>query len=252
MSNEKDTNNIPPSEEDNTKTKKHETWCVLLYPEDPLHNEAIAMLTDDRRAVGILHDKDIDEDGNVKKAHYHFVIKLPSPGTTGSIQRIIPNVKENYIKPCKSMRGACRYLIHKDNPEKEQYKQDDIVGNIKLAKRYLNTNDDEADDVSKILEYVEAQEHTIRTADVLRFALDNNLYSVYRRGASIINALIKEHNAYIYDLSKGSYNVEEDNLKQRREDLKIEEAKIQKRLDTLAYFEENIFKGENEQCFTME
>lgn len=247
MSNEKDTNNIPPLEEDNTKTKKHESWCCILYPEDPLQNEAIATLINDKRAVGILHDRDIEADGSIKKPHYHFVIKLTGPGTVGSVQRIIPNVKENYIQPCKSIRGQCRYLVHKDNPEKEQYSQDEIVGNVKLAKRYLNTKDDEAEDVSKILEYVEAQEHTIRTADVLRFALDNNLYSVYRRGASIINALIKEHNQHIYDLSRGSYEVEVDNIKLRREMLKKEEAKIQKRLETLAYFEENIFKGENEQ-----
>lgn len=249
MSNEKDYTNMPPieQEEDNTKTKKHETWCCILYPDDPLHNEAIATLCDDRRAVGILHDRDIEADGSIKKPHYHFVIKLTGPGTLGSVQRIIPNVKENYIQPCKSMRGQCRYLVHKDNPEKAQYNQDEIVGNIKLAKRYLNTNDDEAEDVSKILEYVESQEHIIRTADVLRFALDNNLYSVYRRGASIINMLIKEHNATVYELAKGDESIAVADLIARRNELNKEKEKIMKRIELIQYVEENYLKGENEK-----
>lgn len=81
--------------------------------------------------VSPLHDKDINADGTPKKPHWHIIISWGNT-TTYRAARGLCN-KDMLACPMpqmlKSCNGMYRYLTHKDNPEKFQYKQQPVCYN---------------------------------------------------------------------------------------------------------------------------
>jgi hypothetical protein len=78
--------------------------------------------------ISPLHDRDLDEDGNTKKPHYHVVLMFDGPTTQKRANEIIePFCGTKSAEYIKSLRGYVRYLAHLDNPEKAQYKPEEIV-----------------------------------------------------------------------------------------------------------------------------
>ena len=95
----------------------------------------------------ILHDRDINnKTGEVKKAHYHLLVKLENAISIEKIIKSLVNERgsqeaiENDFSIVKSFKGMVRYLIHKDNPEKEQYKLEEVVTNDRNISYYFNDN----------------------------------------------------------------------------------------------------------------
>lgn len=66
-----------------------------------------------------------DDDDN--RVHYHFIIRC-SPMTLDSISRKL-DLPSNFIRWVRVRRSFIRYLVHYDNPEKEQYKREEIITN---------------------------------------------------------------------------------------------------------------------------
>lgn len=185
MSNEKDTNNRPPQSRE---------WEIIFYVDNESHLEELKELLSDRRVVGVFHDRDIKDDGTPKKVHYHIYIKFDTPTTFGSVEKILPNHESNLIARIKSFRSACRYLLHLDNPEKAQYDKTALVGNIKIAERYLQSEDIEAEGVRKILVFIEGAPKGVKDIDVLMWATGEGLYSVYRRGCYMFSRVLDQKN----------------------------------------------------------
>lgn len=95
----------------------------------------------------ILHDKDVNnKTGEIKKAHYHLLVKLENAISIEKIIKSLVNERgtqesiENDFSIVKSFKGMVRYLIHKDNPEKEQYILEQIVTNDRNISYYFNDN----------------------------------------------------------------------------------------------------------------
>jgi hypothetical protein len=87
-----------------------------------------------------LHDKDVNDDGTLKKAHYHWIVGLHKGFTTCKEWHKI--FKENFpsatpfVEICRDIQGAFDYHTHKKNPEKAQYDESDI-----LKSEYFNPED---------------------------------------------------------------------------------------------------------------
>lgn len=102
-------------------------WTLVLYPEscktnwrEELESRGIVF------AVSPLHDKDIDPNGEVKKPHWHLILEFDGPTTFNNVKRIADDIGSVLPKKVESVRGMYRYLVHLDNPEKAQYKLEDI------------------------------------------------------------------------------------------------------------------------------
>lgn len=66
--------------------------------------------------------------GQSKKPHRHFGVKLDYSMPLQTFLNEITEVFDlSYIEPMRSERGFCRYLIHKDNPEKAAYERDEVI-----------------------------------------------------------------------------------------------------------------------------
>ena len=107
---------------------KYRNFASILYPES-MSSDWYTILEDScvPAFLSPLHDKDINEDGTSKKAHYHIMFRFDVPQTLQSVQKLCDSLGAINCKHITSPRGYARYLLHLDNPEKHQYSRDLIV-----------------------------------------------------------------------------------------------------------------------------
>lgn len=142
----------------------------------------------------IKHDKDLKDDlSDFKKVHFHFLIFMPNQKTVSALSKIL-SVDENKIQFIRNKRGAIRYLTHADNNDKADYDILNIKSNMDLTKYFENIVSDESVEIQMIIEFIEFQKTNISFKALMRFVIDANMWSTYRRNYSIIKDLIYEHN----------------------------------------------------------
>lgn len=105
------------------------TWAFIIYPESMPENW-LSILRDTHiiGAVSPIHDHDINEDGEYKKPHYHILLKYPSKKSIQQVYSLCLKLG-SHVSPeaVESFDGYLRYLIHEDDPDKYQYKKEDII-----------------------------------------------------------------------------------------------------------------------------
>ena len=114
--------------------KKSKYYSYILYPENYPDNEYLYKLLDDDLMLDYLLSPVHSPSEDLKK-HFHLLTVYPNPIGLSSAQR----VGERLNSAKKVIFGfnpisAARYLIHLDNPEKEQFDQKDIRVHGLLAK----------------------------------------------------------------------------------------------------------------------
>lgn len=76
----------------------------------------------------IIHDRDIDSDGVLKSVHIHLFIKCFSAHKLGVYRKWFSSSDSNCLaKSVYSPSGCLAYLTHRNNPDKFQYSDDDVV-----------------------------------------------------------------------------------------------------------------------------
>ena len=112
----------------NTEEKKRtRNYAFLVYPESAPPNW-MEILSDTHcpAFVSPLHDRDINPDGELKKAHYHVMLLFDGVKSSDQAQAIRDAVGGVGWEQIASQRGYIRYLCHLDNPEKHQYRKEDV------------------------------------------------------------------------------------------------------------------------------
>lgn len=128
-----------------TKTKeiRARNWTLTIHEDDPakLYIESIlARITgnNEPKIAFIKHDKDVDENGEIKTTHYHAVLMYTNA-------RLFSTIKNTYqgahIEQTANLAASIQYLTHKNNPEKHQYDYKNIQTNdgTELEKLYNAT-----------------------------------------------------------------------------------------------------------------
>lgn len=101
---------------------KKRNWTFLVYPESaPADWVSKLQATGLPVAISPLHDKDINPDGELKKAHYHVIVCYSGPTTYNVVLALTQSLGQPIPKPLEQVRGMYRYFTHMDNPEKYQY-----------------------------------------------------------------------------------------------------------------------------------
>lgn len=106
--------------------KRH--WSFVIYPES-LPTDWLDYLKQTHIEISVspLHDKDINPTGEIKKPHYHCIIVFSGPTTFNTVKSILEPLNCPIPIPLESVKGMYRYFTHKDNPEKAQYNEVDII-----------------------------------------------------------------------------------------------------------------------------
>lgn len=173
-------------------------FCGILYPdaENYVCDDVLEVIKSyfDSWAY-VLHDKDVlEESGELKKAHYHWVGSLTNPVNISTIiNRLeVPPQSVEYIRKRgkkDNWKGAIRYLIHDNSPEKFQYAVEDVVSNFDIRK-FLSDRDDVMQ-IQRILKFIR-ENPNCTYEEVLDFSCMNGCYSEFRRACFIIDKVMKE------------------------------------------------------------
>ena len=155
-------NNIIP-ETEKKENKRSREWVFILYPEsaaedwkDQLIDLKIAFV------ISPIHDRDVNADGEPKKAHYHILLSFSSVKSFTQVKAITDLLNQPIPQICNSKKGQVRYFIHLDNPEKYQYAREDIevYGGLDIEDYFKLSVNDELNLVDDILDYCEVNDIT--------------------------------------------------------------------------------------------
>ena len=168
-------NNETSSEEVIEKRYRH--FMLLLYPEWKEYKEIMQDIKGSFKNYAYINHMPESEE---KKLHTHFLLSLDNPRTIESLSNRV-GVPKNLIQPVKSLRASCRYLIHKDNDDKNQYE----LANVKVSKSFANTFFKAFDDLLSDEEILQ---------NIYDFILDNK--DLDKLELEIKLSLFVTHNAY--------------------------------------------------------
>lgn len=170
---------------------------LLLYPDDATHEDAInKILSSDWEYAYILHKDELvedEEEEEVKKDHYHFVLRFKNQRHIGGIAKEL-GIAENYVRLADNLIGSLQYLIHFNHDDKKQYAVDDVGGSLKkvLADSIERIFDTEEDRARRIIDKIWSDAYCPSCTEIARWACDNGLWSDLRRGYSIFGACMSE------------------------------------------------------------
>mgnify|MGYP004633745199 CR=1 FL=1 len=139
----------------------------------------------------ILHDKDTDENGELKKPHIHWVGKRDSPAPLSTIANAL-KIPANDIEFAKNYRSSLRYLVHMDNKDKYQYSPNAVTANFP----YVDVLKDrvEAMKAKMIYDYIHNNPCTVDS--LCSWCLENDLWSEFRRNFALWSNLLREVQYY--------------------------------------------------------
>lgn len=114
-------------EEKKEGTGRTRNYAFLVYPESAPPNW-LEILNDSHcpAFVSPLHDRDINPDGTLKKPHHHVMLIFDGVKTIQQAQDVRDSIGGVGWEKIASQRGYIRYMCHLDNPEKAQYKKEDV------------------------------------------------------------------------------------------------------------------------------
>lgn len=169
---------------------------LLLYPEDESHVSALKFIEQNYDYAYILHDKDNDEDGVVKKAHWHVVVRFANATWNTAVAKEL-NIEPNYIQQARNIDNSLLYLLHYNDKDKTQYDFEETKGPLKqrLVQAMNNINKNEGEKVSELFEYIRTYRGHLTVGDFAVYCSVNGYWSEFRRGATIFLKVIDEHNA---------------------------------------------------------
>lgn len=163
---------------DNTKKRN---WAFVLYPESaPKDWREQLKISGLMAAISPLHDKDINPTGEPKKAHYHILLVYSGPTTYNAVAKFTASFNATIPQALESVRGMYRYFSHKDNPEKYQYDERDImtVNGFNIAD-LVELSKSEVNEIKKSILMLIREAAFVEYADLVDFLIDNEMWTEY-------------------------------------------------------------------------
>ena len=176
-------------------SKKNRNFSCVLYGNVTNLNEFLKSAEYvPRQYAYIVHDKDIKDNGEVKKTHIHLILCYENARSLESVEKGLikymsigeENLQNAFIEPCRDLKGAYGYLIHKNEPNKYQYSESDIVCSSSDYFTHVSSTNDY---ISVIMDFIDKQDRIVTYSELVRHF--GNLIAFTR-----INwiQVVKEHN----------------------------------------------------------
>lgn len=161
-----------------SEKKRSNLWVCIFYP-DSCPKNFLTIIQEWVLPVLIspLHDSDKNSNDTEKKPHYHLMIDFGS-GQNKSIDQVRAYTdKLNGTIPiiCNNRWSMIRYFIHADNPEKAQYKIDDLIkfGGFEYEKAFETYTNETM--LYKFIENIIYENMIYNYAILCKYLSDNNL-----------------------------------------------------------------------------
>ena len=116
-------------------------WSGIIYHKEQL--DALTSSTDIKSYAYILHDKCLDDNGEPKKPHYHYVVQFPRNARGSWFKQFsTEDMGQIYFKPVNYPQGAYDYLIHDtDDCRKKKKRLYDPSERVSTIKDFDNPDD---------------------------------------------------------------------------------------------------------------
>lgn len=153
----------------NKKNVRARAWVAIVYPDSAPENWQSKL---DELSVpwceSPLHDKDIDGDGQPKKAHYHILLYFSGKKSYSQICDMIAFLNCPTPQVCSDIDGNVRYMAHIDSPHKYQYPVSSIKGHngFDVAKRVKANTSARYDYIGEMIDFI-AEKHVDEFMDFL-------------------------------------------------------------------------------------
>lgn len=141
------------------KETRTRNWTIVLYPESAPENWR--QILDDMHIEWIespLHDKDINANGEIKKAHWHILLMFGGVKTYEQIKEVTDKLNAPIPQRCHNAKAMVRYMAHLDNPDKAQYNTSDIKahGGVDLAEMLRPSSSERYIIIRDMISYVKS------------------------------------------------------------------------------------------------
>ena len=196
---------------------KSKYFCCVLYPDCVSYDtdNVIKALSAEHLtfALSPIHDKDLDDDGNIKKSHYHLLLAYSSATTLNNIRGWfnacgMPESDLHAVRVCASGVGYYRYLTHMDNPEKAQYDVNDIRvfnDSDEIFKKFSKTSSEKIDDLVRLFQLVD-ELNTISFHSLLQYLMLNerDLFKLLTSSSALAICVKEYQRSLEYDLKRSN------------------------------------------------
>lgn len=178
------------------KETRTRNWWFVLYPESAPSNwqEALDELHI-QYAVSPLHDRDVDVNGELKKPHWHVILMFEGVKSYSQIKEITDSLNAPIPQAVNGLVGTVRYLIHKDNPDKAQYPQEEIIcgGGFDIAEVINRSTSDKRKIIREIYDFISENDITeFYELTDYAYAYNTDWFDILMDGHTIFfNAVIK-------------------------------------------------------------
>lgn len=149
-------------------------WITLVYPEScALDWIEYLQKCNIPCFISPIHNKDMDENGNMKKSHYHVLFYFEGKVSFKYIKKIIDRIKGTGCFIGHNKKQYSRYLCHLDNPEKFKYETNDVIaiGGLDYFSTIRNSLS-KNEIIGEIMTYCD-QNHVYNFAQLMRYAKNN-------------------------------------------------------------------------------
>jgi hypothetical protein len=187
--------------------KRTRNYACVIYPEsapsvwlDVIRESKIPVM------ISPLHDQDFDGTGeNRKKPHYHILVCYDSVKTKEQAKEFFDSFGGIGCEVVNSSRAYARYLCHLDNPEKAQYKIDDVrcFGGADYLGT-IGTAADKAKSIREMVQYIEENDICC-FSDLFRYASEEQsewFDTLINSGAYVIKEYIKSRTWKLHKLEE--------------------------------------------------
>ena len=173
---------------------KYRVFSGVIYPDSESYNpiEVLETLKSKfKEWAYCLHDSDVNDDGELKKPHIHWVGR-GDPRTLSAVAKFL-GLKENEVELGKNFKALIQYLIHLNNPEKAQYSIESVVSNIPDIGNMLRNLSE-----GQLCKDLASAKCRMSWYDLIQYAIENDCFDVLRRNMPLIKCVWMESDERVF------------------------------------------------------
>ena len=129
------------------KDKSLRSFSMILYPDSTTYDSEtlLADVISNYEFAWIKHDKDVDEDGVLKKEHIHILVSFNSPR---KLSWILSRFKQTHVESISSISAYLRYMTHSDSEDSTKYIYPD--SDLHLSSKFKSIYEKEVKEINLI------------------------------------------------------------------------------------------------------
>lgn len=174
-------------------------WTFVVYPESAPENWKDILDAEHIQWIeSPLHDRDLNPDGEAKKAHWHVVVLFAGKKSFSQVKELTDSLHSPIPQKVANAKGVIRYMAHMDNPEKFQYKPSEIIGHggVDVAEYLKPSSSSRYHLIGEMIDFVR-ENNIVEMKDLLYYArserFDDWFPLLCDNSAYIMNSLIKSN-----------------------------------------------------------